>query len=123
MDYTRGSADDYDRWARVTGESGWSWNELLPYFKKVRLTLDKQNSSLTWDPKNERFVPQVLPARSTKGQFDPSVHGFKGKTYVSLFGQSQSIDSRVIAAANELGGNFKFNIDMNTGIPLGTGGF
>jgi len=86
-------------------------------------TLDKQNSSLTWDPKNERFVPQVLPARSTKGQFDPSVHGFKGKTYVSLFGQSQSIDSRVIAAANELGGNFKFNIDMNTGIPLGTGGF
>lgn len=29
----------------------------------------------------------------------------------------------MIAAANELGGDFKFNIDMNTGIPLGTGEF
>ena len=42
MDYTRGSSDDYDRWARVTGDSGWSWNELLPYFKKARLRYTKQ---------------------------------------------------------------------------------
>jgi len=42
MDYTRGSADDYDRWARVAGDSGWSWSKLLPYFKKVRLIHTRQ---------------------------------------------------------------------------------
>ncbi len=35
MAYTRGTAEDYDRWARVTGDPGWSWNKMLPYFKKV----------------------------------------------------------------------------------------
>lgn len=35
MTYARGAADDYDRWAEVTGDSGWSWNNLLPYFLKV----------------------------------------------------------------------------------------
>lgn len=37
MLYTRGSSDDYDRFARVTGERGWSWNALQPYVKKVML--------------------------------------------------------------------------------------
>jgi len=39
MVYTRGSAEDYDRWADVTGDSGWSWHSLLPYFFKVRNNL------------------------------------------------------------------------------------
>jgi choline dehydrogenase-like flavoprotein len=36
MAYSRGSAEDYDRFAAVTGDPGWSWNRLLPYFFKVR---------------------------------------------------------------------------------------
>lgn len=35
MVYTRGSADDYNRYAKVTGDDGWSWNQMLPYFHKV----------------------------------------------------------------------------------------
>ncbi|MFA5976551.1 MAG: FAD-dependent oxidoreductase [Elusimicrobiota bacterium] len=34
MAYTRGSRADYERWCNETGDSRWSWNELLPYFKK-----------------------------------------------------------------------------------------
>ncbi len=33
MIYVRGQADDYDGWAEA-GCSGWSWEEVLPYFKK-----------------------------------------------------------------------------------------
>ena len=33
MVYMRGQAADYDRWASI-GNKGWSWNEVLPYFKK-----------------------------------------------------------------------------------------
>jgi choline dehydrogenase-like flavoprotein len=33
--WTRGSADDFDNWASITGDEGWSWDNMLPYFKKV----------------------------------------------------------------------------------------
>lgn len=36
MTYTRGPDDEYDRWAKLTGDSGWSWRNLAPYYFKVR---------------------------------------------------------------------------------------
>lgn len=36
MFYTRGSYEDFDRIADVTGDSGWSWNNLQSYILKVR---------------------------------------------------------------------------------------
>jgi choline dehydrogenase len=37
MFFDRGSAADYDAWTELGG-SGWGWEDLLPYFKKVGLT-------------------------------------------------------------------------------------
>jgi choline dehydrogenase len=34
MVYTRGNAGDYDRWEQI-GADGWSYREVLPYFKRV----------------------------------------------------------------------------------------
>ena len=34
MCYTRGVSDDYDEWAAVTGDPRWSWNSVLPVFKR-----------------------------------------------------------------------------------------
>lgn len=34
MIYVRGNASDYDHWANELGCDGWSYNEVLPYFKK-----------------------------------------------------------------------------------------
>jgi choline dehydrogenase-like flavoprotein len=34
MAFTRGNPGDYDRWAR-NGATGWSWKDVLPYFKRV----------------------------------------------------------------------------------------
>jgi len=34
MLYLRGQARDYDEWARLTGDPGWSWQNVLPIFRK-----------------------------------------------------------------------------------------
>ena len=39
MYYTRGSSDDYNRFAAVTGDAGWSWENMLPYMLKVSASI------------------------------------------------------------------------------------
>ena len=34
MIYMRGQSQDYDDWAAACGDSGWSWDQVLPLFKK-----------------------------------------------------------------------------------------
>jgi choline dehydrogenase len=34
MIYMRGQREDYDEWARVTNDASWSWNAVLPIFKR-----------------------------------------------------------------------------------------
>ncbi|KAG6916937.1 hypothetical protein DXG01_004624 [Tephrocybe rancida] len=101
--YTRGSSDQYDDWARITKDPGWSWKNLKKYFDK-----------------NERWT---APAdnHNTTGQFDPASHSFNGVNSVSLAGFPSPIDDRVINATRELGGQFKFNLDYSSGNPLGIG--
>lgn len=103
MFYTRGSADDYNRFAEVTGDKGWSWDALQDYIAL-----------------NEKWVPPA-DGHDTKGQFNPSVHSFTGINSVSLPGFSQNIDDMALKAARELGGIFQYNEDVNSGTPLGFG--
>ncbi|KAJ3783856.1 aryl-alcohol oxidase-like protein [Lentinula aff. detonsa] len=101
MFYTRGSADDYNRFAAVTGDDGWSWHNIQPF-----LAL------------NERFEPPA-DRHNITGQFDPSVHSFTGINSVTLPGFPTDIDTMVFNAVHELGGAFHYNEDYNSGSPLG----
>ncbi|KAJ7451793.1 aryl-alcohol oxidase [Mycena galericulata] len=102
MAYTRGSKEDRDRFARVTGDEGWSWDSLIPYMRK-----------------NERFTPPA-DHHNTSGQFNPAVHGFDGINSVTLPGFPSPIDSRVIETAKE-SSEWPFNLDINSGYQLGVG--
>ncbi|KAF7341726.1 GMC oxidoreductase [Mycena sanguinolenta] len=97
MVYTRGSVDDFNRWATITGDQGWSWNNLFPYFKK-----------------NEDFSSNV------PGHYNPAVHGTSGINTVTLAGYPTPIDSMVIDTTSQLSG-YPFNLDMNSGYPIGIG--
>ncbi|KAG6853037.1 hypothetical protein C0991_007330 [Blastosporella zonata] len=101
--YTRGSSEDFDRYATVTGDQGWSWNKMLPYYKK----------SEKWNTPTDNH--------NITGQFNPSVHGFNGLAGVSLPNFPTPIDPMVINATQQLGGEFTFNQDYNSGKPLGVG--
>ena len=35
MLYVRGARSDYDGWARLLGDDRWSYDNILPYFKKA----------------------------------------------------------------------------------------
>ncbi|KAJ7739061.1 alcohol oxidase [Mycena maculata] len=100
MVYTRGSKEDFDRFANVTGDDGWSWDNLIPCMRK-----------------NERFSP---PPANDVGHFNPAVHGFDGINTVSLAAFPSPVDSRIIATTTQLE-EFPFNKDMNSGYQLGIG--
>ncbi|KAJ7653291.1 pyranose dehydrogenase [Mycena polygramma] len=103
MFYTRGSAEDFDRFVEVTGDPGWSWNQLLPYFFKNELWTEPADH------------------HDTRGEFNPRVHSTNGMTSVSLTGFSYPASARVIQTTAELPNTFPFNLDMNSGTPLGVG--
>ncbi|KAJ6475754.1 pyranose dehydrogenase [Mycena vitilis] len=103
MAYTRGSADDFNRYAEITGDLGWSWNQVLPYFFK-----------------NERWT-EPADHHDTRGEFNPFVHSTTGKTSVSLAGYRWPVSSRVLQTTRELPDDFPFNLDTNSGSPLGVG--
>lgn len=44
MAYCRGSKDDWDRWASVTGDEGWSWESIQPYMLKVTSAANARGS-------------------------------------------------------------------------------
>ncbi|KAG0086525.1 hypothetical protein BGZ93_004688 [Podila epicladia] len=79
MSYTRGPKDDYNYWANEAGNSGWSYEEVLPYFKK-----------------SERFHDPALPVDHPLGPrtgrvyqpeydtFEPEYHGTEGLWKVSF---------------------------------------
>ncbi|KAJ7654803.1 pyranose dehydrogenase [Mycena rosella] len=103
MWYTRGSQDDFDRYAEVTGDPGWGWLAMQPYFRK-----------------NEKWT-EPADHHNTSGQFDPSVHSTTGINSVSLPGFQWPMFSRVIKTTTEMPDDFPFMLDMNAGIPLGVG--
>jgi choline dehydrogenase-like flavoprotein len=43
MMLTRGAADDYDNWGKLNDEPEWSFDGLLPYFRKVSAIIFMRN--------------------------------------------------------------------------------
>ena len=125
MIYTRGTKEDYDRYAKISGDPGWGWDKLQRYFREVSAHCSVlMGMCIYYSPiilQNEDFV---APAdhHSISGQFNPSVHSNKGINSVSLFGFAQPIDSRVIQTTQQLA-EFPYRLDYNSGEHIGIGMF
>ncbi|KAI0333805.1 alcohol oxidase [Cubamyces sp. BRFM 1775] len=101
MFWVRCPQDDYDKIADITGDEGWSWISMLRFWQKV-----------------ERLVPPV-DGRDTTGEVDPAIHGTRGAVNITVPNVRFPTDKPVISAAKEVGGDFQFIEDYNTGNPLG----
>jgi choline dehydrogenase len=66
MLYLRGQARDYDEWAQVTGDSGWSWQNVLPVFMKSedhwRGADEKHGQGGEWRVERPRITWEILDA-------------------------------------------------------------
>ena len=94
--WTRGNADDFDQWSKLVDDNGWSYEGLLPYFKKVETHFD--------------------------GQADPAVHGSQGPIYNSSVSASHpdrkyGLREPLRAAWENLG--VEYIPDGNAGSPIG----
>lgn len=58
MCYIRGHALDFERWVGE-GASGWSWNEVLPYFKRIE----------TWEGGSSEYRGGTGPMNIQKGKY------------------------------------------------------
>lgn len=76
MAYHRGHPRDYDDWA-AAGNSGWSWNDVLPYFRR-----SENNADLR----------------------DPQVHGVDGPVHVTHIPHPNRLNSDFAEAFASLGG-------------------
>lgn len=96
MAYNRGSNDVYERWARMNGDSSWSWEKLEKYYLK--------HSRLVAPSDGRDYADEVIA----------SAHG-DGPVEVSVAGELFELDYRVVNASKEMRGRFAFNRDLNAG--------
>ena len=94
MLYIRGQAADYNSWAQ-RGNPGWSYEEVLPYFKKAEHA--DANTDSVWRRTNERLLPDY--------------HGTGGPLNVSDIRSSYPILDQFTQAAKQCG--FPKNADFN----------
>src|SRR5688572_12075281 len=66
MLYLRGQARDYDEWARITGDTSWGWENVLPIFKKSEDSWRGPNqyhgSGGEWRVERQRLSWKILDA-------------------------------------------------------------
>ncbi|KAF7760086.1 CAZyme family AA3 [Agaricus bisporus var. burnettii] len=107
MIYTRGSKDDWDRWADLSGNEDFRWDKILPLMMK-----------------GERFT-QDIENQPVEGRFDPTVHGLHGKLSVTVspLNVTNPFNDLLLQVTEDPGMNdeFPFLLDLNGGRPLGIG--
>ncbi|KAJ7061182.1 aryl-alcohol oxidase-like protein [Mycena amicta] len=100
MIYARGSSDEYNRLASVSGDSGWSWSNLKSYIMKT------EKHAAPWN------------GRPNVGEYLPAWHG-TGPVMSGLTPQVFELDNRVIANTQAFPSTYPFNIDPNSGTLTG----
>ncbi|KAF9429525.1 hypothetical protein BGZ94_010418 [Podila epigama] len=112
MMYTRGPSSDFDRWADKFENPGWSYENVLPYFKKSECFHD---ASLPADhPRGLKTQRTCDPDFDT---FEPEYHGTEGPWSV-LHQQHLYGSAKGFIRANEKEG-VMFNKDINGSSSLG----
>ncbi|ETS85641.1 hypothetical protein PFICI_03666 [Pestalotiopsis fici W106-1] len=138
MMLTRGSADDYDNWAKVNEESDWGFQGLLPYFKKSATFREPapelaHEYNITWDqdaygsdsPIHESIASYLYPGLIPQWQgmeeagLTAQVEGANGNAY-GVFWYPNAIDNETVTRSYAVSGYYtpvadRANLHLLTG--------
>ncbi|KZT03819.1 GMC oxidoreductase [Laetiporus sulphureus 93-53] len=114
MIWTRTSVDDWNRYAAVTDDPGWSWDAMFPYMLKTESLVPPASDPTPANPGSGEFN-----YATDYGRLNPAVHNTTGPVDISLAGYPGDIASRVFQTSFELPEMFPYVLDMNAGYPLG----
>lgn len=110
MIYIRGQREDYDRW-RDLGNPGWSFDDLLPYFRRI------ETFELLKDPAAGRHMK--LGGKPLAGQIDPAFHGTDGPVTIAQLRTVNPMCDVFLEAAQAEG--YALNADFNGARQEGVG--
>ncbi|OOQ83300.1 putative glucose-methanol-choline (gmc) oxidoreductase [Penicillium brasilianum] len=99
--YSVGARDDYQEWARITGDDSYAWNNIQRRFKEL-----------------ETFHGKI-PDGVSKKYADPRMedHGSKGPLHVGFAGEWEKDLTELLDVFEQAG--FPLNPDHNSGNPIG----
>ncbi|KAL8726093.1 MAG: hypothetical protein Q9166_006930 [cf. Caloplaca sp. 2 TL-2023] len=95
--WTRGGADDYNLWAKLVGDNKWSYEGLLPFFRKSETHHDRKS-------------------------VDSGQHGFDGPIHTTASARDYPLREQLRSAFFK-GTGLPFNEDPNGGNPIGVAPF
>ena len=119
MIYTRGAADDYDRWASVTGDQGWSWNNMFKYMLKARVLQLIDHLPYTYKGRQLENFTNSPNVQDPLSKYNPALHSTKGPLGAGLPQVHLALDDLLLDAQEELSTEFPFNRDVNSGDMIG----
>jgi len=96
MIWTRGSSELWDHYAETTGDNGWSWDAMEPYWKKVRdcvLHFTEPRSSTIFTQVSTFVEPTANPS-ATPPADDPTLSNGNGPVLVNLPNWPTPLDSK-----------------------------
>ncbi|OJD17725.1 hypothetical protein AJ78_02189 [Emergomyces pasteurianus Ep9510] len=100
LTYTRGSAEDYNYWAKLVGDESWKWEHSLRRFKEI----ETYHADLSEDMK--KYANPL-----------PENHGYNGPLHVSLPSRWENGVTGLLDATARYG--MTLNMDPNSGNPIG----
>ncbi|KZS90467.1 alcohol oxidase [Sistotremastrum niveocremeum HHB9708] len=102
--YTRGTDQIFDKIAKISGDNGWSWKSLVPYFNKAEGFL-KPPSGGEWGPNDYK-----LTDHGTQGPFNTQLPMYPNDL--------DPLVTKLVATEAEFS---KWNNDLSSGKSLGIG--
>ncbi|KEP65978.1 UNVERIFIED_CONTAM: GMC oxidoreductase [Hammondia hammondi] len=104
MLYVRGHRDDYNSWAACVGDSSWSYENVLPYFKRlerVTFPLDERN-------RKYRGTSGPVPVSFKEPPLDPTVSAFLAAGEALGFAPQQDYNSAELEGVSPFQYNTEF---------------
>jgi len=118
MAFTRGSRDDWNKWAEIVEDDALKWDNMMPFMLKVCWSAAQVTycCSFICSLQTENLVKNNA---TKQGHIDPSLYGHHGKISVTSEYIDHPLNDMYLEVTKELPTEYPFLRDVNDGEPVG----